>query len=267
MEKLTNADRNSLTYFFTTPAPAHLSGYVAAQSYDRGEGGIYDPATDKRIATLMQAAMDRGQGSVWLRVSAALTALSCEKNGRLHYEVLRRAFGAKETWLEDEFAYPSVAEITESAAARGRELAERDERWRLLEVSRTAAYLRGDSAMSIACQVLETDALLDASGIVIGGDALLRNVHIALEEATSKNTKDSAFASAVRAEMYELVDAAGDAYRRARKKIGDAAKERKEDDRRAREKQLERDLGAKRDKETAKYEQKLARMRREKRSA
>ncbi len=263
MERLTNADINELTYWYSTPTPAYVAGHLAAQSYEPG-GGTYDRTTDLRLEKLVQAGISRAQ-SEWTRIKKVIDTVADGENGPLHVEILRRAFGPTHgnPLPTKEFHYPEVAIVTPTALRVGRELARQEEHVRLVAVAITDAMRDGVSPMTVAMRALQTDAYVSTHGFAVTQWMVENTILCRLVEATAGKAKATAenvaFSADVRAEMHELVATAGDAYRRARKQLGASRREAKAEARKKNEALLDEMLGKKRAKEAAKFAAKLKR--------
>lgn len=259
MERLTNADINELTYWLSTPAPVHVAGHLAAQRYDAGSGGSYDPATDFRLEEMVQAGLSRAQTD-WTRIKRVVDLVEDGPDGRLHVEILRRAFAPlpPHALPVKEFHFPEVAVVTKAAIANAKTVAKDEERHRLLEAAWTSSLRNGDSAMTVNVRVLESDRLITAAGVVVTDDMLRWTARRVLFAASTGKEKNVAFCAEVRGEMHELVATAGDAYRRARKEIGATKRAARVEARKKNEALLDEMMGKKRAKEAERFAAKLS---------
>lgn len=232
MEKLTSADEQELTWWFGTPAPAQEAGHIAAQSYDP-KGSGFDPSTNLTLEKMVFGTLRRGVDH-WKRVKVVLDRVGEGPAGRWHLEILRRAFGnpAPVAALADGFTHPAIAVVTAKAIERARSLTFHEEQMRMLEATDAAARLRGCSPGTVATRVYE--AFEDTESRIrphISDQLVSANAFRVLDRALKGG--DEAFLSQVRDEMQAILDAAGDAYRRARKELGATRREAKRETQRA----------------------------------
>lgn len=258
---LTSGDIAELTYFFTTPDAGALRGEVlAAQTYEPKGSGTYDPYTDTRLVTLVTSAV-RASKSEATRVKRVLEHLLEATDGRKHFDILRRAFepleGKRQVLPLEEFRYPEVARITPAALEAGVELAQAEERTRLLEAAYEAARVSGCSSISTAARVLETDRRLELYGVRVHDSDVRSAAGRAIERAM--NPRDAALLTAVKKQMLDLVNAAGDAYRAARDDLGASRRRDRAERRKANEDLLAELLGKKHRKERERFEARLRR--------
>lgn len=255
---LSTADTQELTWWFDSPAPAQEAGRVVAQTYDPRGSGTYDPTTDYRLEHMVSAALARHQ-SEWSRVRRAFDRLLEAPDGRVHFEVLRRAFAPlpAHALSEKAFRWPEVAVVTHAALERAGVAAIEAEHVRLLDVAHRGALLDRCSPMSIACRVLEADRRLLAHGFIVTEDMVRAAVRRLLERAVKNLEVD--VLDAVRAEMQRLVEAAGDAYRAARSDAGATKRAERAERKRANEAALDEALGKKRRKEAERFAAKIRR--------
>lgn len=227
MGKLTSADVQELSWFFSQQAPPLPGAVVAAQTYEpRGSGG-YDPYSDQRLAQLVLGS-NSSVARHYARVSRVF-AVTLERFGAQVRDTLRLAYGCHAVLSLDtrEFRFPDVSVTTKTAIERGTRLAIEVEHARLLETTLTDARVSGLSPIACAVRVLEADMRLQlAGGPKVPPDAVFVGVVTALQRAT-KN-RDDAFLAAVKDETMELIEAAAEAYLSVRRELGATMKKEKE---------------------------------------
>ena len=259
MGKLTNADIQELTWWFSSPEAGVISGTVQAQTYEPRGGGGYDPYTDERLANLVGAAVKRHLGE-WARVKRGLDHLCERANGRAHFETLRRACGPRPSYAlpESEFRWPEVAVVVPAALERGHELAHEAELEHLVEVTYNDARMSGCSSITTAMRVYERERRVLTHGLRIDGGTVRSMARRAIERAL-RSKDDEAFVTQVKEQMFAMVDVAGEAYRAARADISATKRADKARRRAESEALLDELLGKKRRRESARFEAKLRR--------
>lgn len=127
---------------------------------------------------------------------------------------------------------------------------------RELEAAYGAARLDCTTGVACAMRVLETERLLTLRGVHPTEGDIADAVSIVLERAANKKARDSDFLVAVKKEMQEMVDVAGDAYRRARDELSASARADKAKRRAENEALLAQELGKKTRREQRAFERK-----------
>lgn len=191
MGKATAGVLEELAQFFGAQALGGIGvAPIRAQSYQPGGSGGYDPVTDMRLANLVASGLTQKQ---WARTRQALDELSAAD-----VEVLRLACGDR----HDE-RFPRVAAQLPEALEQGRRIAERWARTAQLEELHRVLRQRGVSGVAAAQRILEEEPRVR---VRVGWREVQRAAYVGVREGEID----------VGEQATARVDAAVEAYVRAR---------------------------------------------------
>lgn len=232
MGKATRGVLEELAQFFGAQVMAGIGAVpIRAQSYEPGGSGGYNPVTDTRLANLVANGLTQKQ---WARTRQALDELSAAD-----VEVLRLASADRE-------GFTRVAAQLPEALEQGRRLAERCARMTLLEELHRVLRQRGVGGVTAAQRILEEEARIRPR---VGWREVQRAALVGVREGEID----------VGEQATARVEAAVEAYVRARDAIGSHKRARCEREERRRA-ELRASLRASREeKERARFEARLRR--------
>lgn len=257
---LSQRDIEELRSFYETGDPISMGSEIQAQTYDPRGGATYNPSTDARLTRLLGGAVARSRTD-WSRMKRVLAIVADGPNGERHVKVLRRVVDPLFSAPSSAIRWPDLIRYSATARARGRALAESRARRILLEEELEGAKRRGLSPIAVATQVLELDRVLTRRPAAVREVDVTDCAHDAVGEAVGDG--DAAFVDAVSREVFAVLVAAGEAYlaARAQPTSEDRRRERKAEENHAFTALLNQKKAAK---AAARFEQRLARLRREK---